>query len=88
LSTALLFSLPLAAADDNTVTYRDLMEEDDAGLEASLERARLKAKRLSGDGEVISATTAKRGGIYIHTIKVRQRDGGEVVYVIDGDDIH
>lgn len=87
LTTALLASLPLVAVDDNTVTYRDLMEEDDAGLEASLEQAKAKALQLGG-GKVVSATTAKRGGIYVHTIKVRQEGGDEVVYVIDGDDIH
>lgn len=57
------------SAQNGTVTVEDLMGSDDPRLQVSLDQATAQVRRETG-GRVLSATTVREGGLFVHRIKV------------------
>lgn len=57
------------SAQNGTVTVEDLMGSDDPRLQVTLDQATAQVRRETG-GRVLSATTVREGGLFVHRIKV------------------
>ncbi|MCW8918315.1 MAG: hypothetical protein OQL08_05820 [Gammaproteobacteria bacterium] len=56
-------------AQNGTVTVEDLMGSDDPRLQITLDQATATVRRETG-GRVLSASTVREGGLFVHRIKV------------------
>jgi uncharacterized membrane protein YkoI len=57
------------SAHSGTVTIEDLMGNDDPRLQITLDQATAKVLRETG-GRLLSASTVRENGIFVHRIKV------------------
>jgi uncharacterized membrane protein YkoI len=57
------------SAQNGTVTIEDLMGNDDPRLQVTLDQAVAQVRRETG-GRVLSATTVRDHGVFVHRIKV------------------
>jgi hypothetical protein len=72
-------ALRLAQGD---VTINDLMGADDPRIKKPLSEAVADVRRETG-GRILSANTVRKGGLFMHRIKVLTPDKRVVIYEID-----
>jgi len=64
------------------VTIKDLMGSDDPRIKKPLSEAVDDVRRETG-GRILSATTVRKEGLFVHRIKVLTPDKRVVIYEID-----
>jgi uncharacterized membrane protein YkoI len=70
------------SAQNGTVTVQDLMGNDDPRMQVTLDQAVAQVRNETG-GRVLSATTVRENGMFVHRIKVLTPENQVVIHEIE-----